>query len=54
MCEGKEQDENALCDAVFGPMKFNDERLDDGTSDIDTCDAFEYTLEPIGKILVAG
>ena len=52
--EGNEQVENALCDAVFDPKKFNDERLDDGTSDIDTCDALEYTLEPIGKILVAG
>lgn len=29
-----------------------DERLDDGTSDIDTIDAFEYTLEPDYKMLI--
>ena len=36
-------------DAVAGElwdMKHEDTRLDDGTSDIDTVDGFEYTLEP--------
>lgn len=35
----------ALCTAVYDPKKFDDERLDDGTSDIDTLDAFEYSWE---------
>lgn len=32
--------------AVYNPKKANDERLDDGTSDIDSLDAFEYAIEP--------
>lgn len=37
---------NALCGAVWNPKNLiKDERLDDGTSDIDTLDAFEYTFE---------
>lgn len=35
----------ALQDAVWDD-KHENERLDDGTSDIDTLDAFEYSLEP--------
>ena len=35
----------ALCTAVYDPKKFEDTRLDDGTSDIDTLDAFEYSWE---------
>lgn len=36
----------ALCGAVWNPKNLiRDERLDDGTSDIDTLDAFEYTFE---------
>ncbi len=35
----------ALKDAVWNPKSEVDERLDDGTSDIDTLDAFEYTIE---------
>lgn len=35
----------ALQDAVWNPKAELDERLDDGTSDIDTLDAFEYTIE---------
>lgn len=36
----------AWCTAVWNPKKLTeDERLDDGTSDIDTLDAFEYTVE---------
>lgn len=37
---------NALCTAVWNPKNLtSDERLDNGTSDIDTLDAFEYTFE---------
>ena len=37
---------NALSTAVWNPkILIKDERLDDGTSDIDTLDAFEYTFE---------
>lgn len=37
---------NALSTAVWNPKNLtSDERLDDGTSDIDTLDAFEYTFE---------
>lgn len=35
----------ALQDAVWNPRAALDERLDDGSSDIDTLDAFEYTIE---------
>ena len=38
--------ENALCGALWNPKNLtSDERLDDGTSDIDSLDAFEYTFE---------
>lgn len=33
----------ALCDAVWDSEKLDDVRLDDGTSDIDTLDAWEYS-----------
>lgn len=37
---------DALCTALWsGSHPGKDERLDDGTSDIDTLDAFEYTIE---------
>lgn len=37
---------SALCSAVWDPNKITEDiRLDDGTSDIDTLDAFEYTIE---------
>jgi len=36
---------DALCGAVYDPTKFEDTRLDDGTSDIDTIDAWEYSWE---------
>lgn len=36
---------NALIGAVWDEKKQNDERLDDGSSDIDSLDAFEYTFE---------
>ncbi len=37
--------EQALEAAVYDDRKLEDERLDDGTSDIDTLDAFEYSWE---------
>lgn len=38
--------EEAMCTCVWDPKnKVENERLDDGTSDIDTLDAFEYTIE---------
>lgn len=36
---------DALCNAVYDEDELHDERLDDGTSDIDTLDAFEYAWE---------
>ena len=37
---------DAFQTAIYDPDKFEDVRLDDGTSDIDSLDAFEYCLEP--------
>ena len=42
---------DALQTAIYDPAKFADERLDDGTSDIDSLDAFEYSIEPYYKDL---
>lgn len=43
----------ALTDAVWNKdIKDKDERLDDGSSDIDTLDAFEYTFERDMKYLI--
>ena len=36
---------NALTDAVYDEKKFDDQRLDDGTTDIDTLDSWEYSFE---------
>lgn len=36
---------DALCSAIWNPKELKNERLDDGTSDIDTLDAFEYSFE---------
>lgn len=41
----------ALSTAMWNPKK-NDERLDNGTTDIDTLDALEYSIEPNYKYLV--
>lgn len=45
--------ESALCTALWDPDKpIDDERLDDGTTDIDTLDGFEYTFERnIGQMI---
>lgn len=50
-CETFEQ---AISMAVWDPKKIELERLDDGTSDIDTLDAFEYTFERRMKKLLSG
>ena len=42
---------DALQTAIYDPDRFEDERLDDGTSDIDSLDAFEYSIEPYYKDL---
>lgn len=42
----------ALSTAVWDPKEIEDIRLDDGTSDIDTLDAFEYTIERYMKALI--
>lgn len=44
---------DAFQSAVYDPRKYEDERLDDGTSDIDSLDAFEYSIEPHYKTLEA-
>lgn len=42
--------ENALCEATWD-LKHPDQRLDDGSTDVDSLDGFEYGLEPDMKIL---
>lgn len=42
----------ALSDAVWDKAKESDERLDDGSSDIDSLDAMEYTIERDMKDLI--
>lgn len=37
---------DAFSTAIYDPDRFDDVRLDDGTSDIDSLDALEYTMEP--------
>lgn len=45
--------ENAFCDAIWNKeVKEKDERLDDGSTDIDSLDAFEYTIERDMKYLI--
>lgn len=36
---------DAFQTAVYAPKRFDDTRLDDGASDIDSLDAFEYSIE---------
>lgn len=42
---------DAFCTAIYDEKKYEDTRLDDGTSDIDSLDAFEYSIEPYAKEL---
>lgn len=44
----------ALEEAVWDPESLLDERLDDGSTDIDSLDAFEYTIERDIKYLIGG
>lgn len=44
----------ALCDAVWDGDKLDDVRLDDGTSDIDTLDAWEYSWSAFIKQILRG
>ena len=44
---------DAFKTAVYDSAKNEDTRLDDGTSDIDSLDAFEYSIEPWYKALEA-
>lgn len=44
--------DNALKTAVWNNKKLNDERLDDGTTEIDILDAFEYSFERFIKSLI--
>lgn len=45
--------ETAFCSAVWNPKELTkDERLDDGSSDIDSLDAFEYTIERYIDLLI--
>lgn len=44
---------DALRSAVYDTTKDEDTRLDDGTTDIDSLDAFEYSIEPYFKQLEA-
>ena len=46
VCEKAKTVENALCEALWEIDK-EDERLDNGTTDIDTLDALEYSIEPL-------
>ena len=47
VCEWCKSVVNALSDAVYNSKEgHEDERLDNGTSDIDTLDALEYAIEP--------
>ena len=43
---------DAFQTAVYDPKEMDDKRLDNGSSDIDSLDAFEYSLEPWYKDLV--
>ena len=45
---------DAFQTAVYDPKSYDDVRLDDGTSDIDSLDAFEYCLEPWYQQLIRG
>lgn len=52
MTEDCESLQSAFIDAVWDKEKENDERLDDGSTDIDSLDAFEYTIERDMKYLI--
>lgn len=43
---------DALCEAVYNDKSIEDERLDDGTTDIDSLDSFEYSFERYMKRII--
>ena len=45
-CDGAESLVNALCEAVWDVSKLDDVRLDNNSTDIDSLDGFEYSIEP--------
>ena len=45
VCRGAQTVKAAMCEALWNPKK-DDERLDDNSSDIDSVDALEYSIEP--------
>lgn len=45
VCEAAQTVIDALCEALWD-SKHEDQRLDDGSTDIDTLDALEYSIEP--------
>lgn len=54
VCRKCEHMIDAFQTAVYDPKSFDDVRLDDGTSDIDSLDAFEYAIEPWYQHLIKG
>lgn len=50
--DGTDTLRTALSEALWNDKKQEDERLDDGTTDIDTLDAFEYSIEKERKKLI--
>ena len=52
MTENCKSLQKAFTDAVWDKEKDKDERLDDGSTDIDSLDAFEYTIERDMKYLI--
>ena len=52
LCEGCGTLKTALSEALWNDKSLEDERLDDGTTDIDTLDAFEYSFERERKRLL--
>ena len=52
MTEDCESLQTAFTEAVWDKEKDKDERLDDGSTDIDSLDAFEYTIERDMKYLI--
>ena len=53
LTEDCESLETAFCTAIWDPKILTEDiRLDDGTSDIDSLDAFEYTFERDIELLI--
>lgn len=46
VCVEAETVKSAMCEVIFDPKSIDDRRLDNCTTDVDTCDALEYSIEP--------